>query len=71
MVYNSSAKVYDLPAICFVIKSYTPRERRPFLVYDLTAIDNIFRPAAKLLCRESVKPVQRSSLRLAVFVTKS
>jgi hypothetical protein len=28
--------VYDLPAMCFAIKSYTPRERSPFLVYDLT-----------------------------------
>jgi hypothetical protein len=40
MVYDSSAKVYDLPAICFAIKSWTPRERCPFLVYDLTAIDS-------------------------------
>ena len=39
MVYDSSAKVYDLPATCFAIKSYTPWERCPFLVYDLTAID--------------------------------
>jgi hypothetical protein len=39
MVYNLPAKVYDLPAIRFAIKSETPRERSPFLVYDLTAID--------------------------------
>jgi hypothetical protein len=39
MVYSLTAKVYDLPAICFAIKSWTPRERSPFLVYDLAAID--------------------------------
>ena len=40
MVYNLPTKVYDLRAICFAIKSYTPRERSSFLVYDLTAIDS-------------------------------
>jgi hypothetical protein len=56
MVYNLPAKVYDLPAICFAIKSWTPRERSPFLVYDLTAIDSKIALWRQLRTQESIQP---------------